>query len=65
MSDIILCFGDKVKKRSNKPFKSGNKINTIESITINPKTDKIAYTFEEDDSVVDCWKCKKVDRQDE
>lgn len=42
----------KVIKKSKKPFKSGLKINTVKGITINPNVCKIAYTFVEDDSVV-------------
>jgi putative endonuclease len=55
----------KVFKKSGKPFKSGNKINTVAGTTVNPNTDKPAFTFEEDDSVVDqriCIPlCNKID----
>ena len=46
-----------VYKKSGKPFKSGQHINTIKGITVNPNTDKPAYLFEEDDSVVDQYIC--------
>jgi hypothetical protein len=40
-----------------KPFKSGNHHNTVRSLTTNPHTGKPAFTFVEDDSVVDCHCC--------
>jgi hypothetical protein len=52
-------IGDKVFKKSNKPFKSGKKTNTIKGFVINPYTNKRALVFEEDDSVVDEWICEK------
>lgn len=50
----------KVKKKSNKPFKSGNKINTVNGETININTGKPAYIFLEDGSVVDQYICVEV-----
>lgn len=43
----------KVEKKSGKPFKSKLKVNTVKGTTINPNTGKAAYTFIEDDSIVD------------
>jgi DNA-binding transcriptional regulator YhcF (GntR family) len=54
MSNIV---GHKVIKKSLKPFKSKLKVNTIKEITINPNTQKEAYTFLEDDSIVDSYQC--------
>lgn len=51
----------KVIKISGKPFKSRLKTNTVKGIVINPNTNKEAYTFLEDDSVVDIDKCAKVE----
>ena len=51
--------GVKVRKRSGKPFKSGNKINTVKGEAINPYTEKPGYIFYEDNSIVNqeiCWK---------
>lgn len=57
-------IGKKVKKTSGggnkfepKPFKSGLKINTIKGVTINPYSNKLAFTFLEDDSCVNCESC--------
>lgn len=50
-----------VYKPSGKKFKSGRLINTVKGITTNPHTNKEAYTFEEDDSIVDVRTCKEVD----
>lgn len=63
-NDYQDWIGQKVSKtaigkgQSPKPFKSGNKINTISGLTINPHTGKDAFTFEEDDSIVDCYICE-------
>lgn len=53
-------LGQKVVKRSNKPFKSGDKINTATGIAINEEDPKKreGFTFEEDDSIVNCELCK-------
>ena len=46
-----------VQKRSGKKFKSNQYVNTVREITINPNTDLPAYSFLEDDSVVDVKTC--------
>jgi hypothetical protein len=46
--------GRVVEKHSGKPFKSGQTTATVKSFTTNPRhEDRPAFTFEEDDSVVD------------
>jgi hypothetical protein len=50
-------IGKQVCKRSNKPFKSGEKINTIRGIVQHIQTPNLAFTFEEDDSSVECCRC--------
>lgn len=57
-------IGQKVRKasgRSNqlssKPFKSGNKVNTVKEIVNHPQLNVPAFTFLEDDSIVECRKC--------
>jgi hypothetical protein len=50
----------RVCKPSGKPFKSGHKINTVAGMAVNPNTGKPAYTFVEDDSVVDIRTCREV-----
>ena len=47
------CIGKKVKKKSNRPFKSTNKINTIKGVLRNNNTKLWAFSFVEDDSCVD------------
>lgn len=56
--DVLLEIGKKVYKPSGKPFKSGNKVNTIKCIAINPHTNEMAYYFEEDESIVDARSCE-------
>lgn len=53
IGNLFLRVGATVKKRSNKPFKSGRKIATIKGFTINPHSGKQACIFNEDDSIVD------------
>lgn len=51
----------KVKKKSGKPFKSGNKVNTVKDIVNHPilRGEK-AYTFYEDDSYVNVVMCELI-----
>jgi hypothetical protein len=52
-------IGQKVIKKSGKPFKSGEKINTIKNVIPHPiLKNEMAYTFEEDDSYVEIRKCE-------
>lgn len=51
------------KNREPKPFKSGLKVNTVKGETVNPYTGLPAYTFYEDDSIVDKHICKVVYRK--
>lgn len=41
-----------------KPFKSRNRVNTIKGVVIHPELGIPAYTFEEDESYVECRRCK-------
>lgn len=50
----------KVKKKSNKPFKSGNKVNIVNGVIKHPKVDELAFTFKEDDSYVSIYMCEPV-----
>lgn len=54
MDSYKKAIGKKCYKPSGKPFKSRLKINTINGVNINPHTDKPAFTFVEDDSMVNC-----------
>ena len=49
------------KSKSDKPFKSGLKINTVKDVIDHPVLNIPAYTFEEDDSYVECRRCFLVD----
>ena len=55
---VIGCWhkwiGTVVSKKSNKKFKSDKHQNTITGVVIHPITDNSAFTFAEDDSVVEC-----------
>lgn len=44
-------------KFSPKPFKSGFQINTVKDVVISPYTNNLAFTFQEDESIVDCKIC--------
>lgn len=49
-----------IKHKSGKPFKSGLKINTIKGVINHPILNILAYTFEEDDSYVECRRCQII-----
>lgn len=53
-------IGSYVYKESKKPFKSGKKINKVKSIINHPQLNIPAFTFEEDDSYVECRRCCKM-----
>lgn len=44
-------------KFSPKPFKSGFKVNTVTGVVQHPFTPHLAFTFAEDDSKVECFRC--------
>lgn len=55
-----LPIGSIVIKKSFKPFKSGNKFNTVAGYVDHPILHKPCYTFEEDDSYVEIRLCKTL-----
>lgn len=46
--------GKRVCKLTGRSFKSERKFNIVKGLTTNPNTGRIAFTFEEDETVVDC-----------
>lgn len=62
VDNFIENIGKKVIKTSKegtepKPFKSKSKVNTIKGVINHPQLNIPAYTFEEDDSYVECRRC--------
>lgn len=55
--DWISWVGKTVSKKSRKPFKSGEKINTITGIVDHPALHVPCFTFVEDESYVECKRC--------
>lgn len=53
--------GRKVAKDSGKPFKSGLKQNTVKTVVPHPVLNIPAFTFVEDDSMVECRQCHLCD----
>jgi len=53
--------GFKVEKLSGKRFRSGLYVNTVTGETVNPNSGARAYTFLEDDSIVDQHMCKHAE----
>jgi len=47
----------KTSKFAPKPFKSNLKVNTVKGVVVHPVTGRDAFTFVEDDSVVECRIC--------
>jgi len=70
IEDCLENIGKRVQKRAigdksnlkykQKPFKSGFKTNTIKGVIEHPHLGIPAYTFEEDDSYVECRRCETV-----
>ncbi len=65
MQNYELWIGRKVMKTSknncnSKPFKSGLKENTVKGIINHPILNVPSFTFLEDDSFVECNRCKLV-----
>jgi len=60
-------IGMKVSKVSGKPFKSGEHTATVKglmrqnTVSKDPSWNKPAFTFEEDDSIVECLKCRRYE----
>lgn len=50
-------IGKRVRKISGKPFKSGAKVATVAGVVVHKQMQRPAYTFAEDDSEVECWRC--------
>lgn len=63
IQEYKTMIGKKVHKfHSKKPFKSGEKINTVKNAThIHERTGRLCYHFEEDESYVECFRCKEID----
>jgi hypothetical protein len=63
MEDYIENIGkivfkmDQKSKKPGKKFKSGSLYNTVKSVIIHPIINVPAYTFEEDESYVECRRC--------
>lgn len=58
----IGCRVSKVKATHEpKPFKSGNKINTVKDVIVHPILNIPAFTFLEDESYVECRRCGVVE----
>ena len=51
-----------LKKHGNpKPFRSGNKVNTVKGVIMHPIMNIPAYLFVEDDSYVECRRCHLIE----
>jgi tRNA(Ile)-lysidine synthetase-like protein len=64
IADYSHMIGRRVRKPSGKPFKSTFKVNTVSGVVKNNQNphrpDIDWFTFEEDDSVVEAWRCVDV-----
>lgn len=60
--DYTENIGKKVSKAvSKRKFKSGLHINTVKNVINHPILNIPAYTFEEDDSYVECRRCEVIE----
>lgn len=63
MEQYQQFIGRQVVKKSRRPFKSGNKVNTVKGIEQHPYLPgKLAFTFVEDTSFVSCEICAEFKR---
>lgn len=58
--DFSTYIGCIVIKKSKLPFKSGSIYARVKGITINSYSGNEGFSFYEDDSIVDCFRCKLV-----
>lgn len=58
MCDYVSWVGKQVVKISKKPFKSKSLIATVKGVITHPITNREAFVFNEDESYVECKKCK-------
>lgn len=59
LEDVQDLIGKQVYKPSGKPFKSGEKINTVTGVVDHQFSNHLAFTFKEDDSTVECFRVKE------
>lgn len=57
----MLEIGTKIVKTSRKPFKSGDKIGTVDGYAVHPVTNKQCYVLKECGSIVEAFRCKKLE----
>jgi len=57
ISKVLPFAGKKVMKKSKRPFKSGEKVNTVANVCSDIYLKRLCFTFEEDDSHVECHRC--------
>ena len=67
IQNFYSMIGKKVTKSAKnhsgkepKPFKSGNKVNTVRDVIVSPITSYPTFIFVEDDSFVDCHICDVI-----
>lgn len=53
-------IGTKVVKISGKPFKSGEKVGTVDGFIDHPTTGRLCFLMLEDGTHVECSRCKPV-----
>lgn len=54
-----MKIGDKIIKKSGKPFKCGFKVATILNFVINPHTNKEGVLIKEDNTIVDLYQVEE------
>lgn len=58
-------IGKKVRKKSNKPFKSMRRFNTVKGVHRHALKRELSFTFEEDDSFISCEMCIPMGHKNE
>lgn len=59
---IVVEPGTQIVKRSRNPFKSGDKVGTVEALctSLYGPNPQIAYVMQEDGSIVNAGQCKQL-----
>ena len=66
IEEFFANIGKRVEKYSGNPFKSSFKINTVKDVIINEELGGVAcYTFVEDDTWVECFRCVAVEENND
>lgn len=62
--EYATWIGARVTKHTKNPFKSTLRINTVKGTMAHPITGRLAFTFQEDDSIVECRVVRRLEKNE-